>query len=267
VATPVPVAADTSRSASEPEDPNRPALKRGKPQEKPEQPENSDLGSPPSGKSAQSPGKTAASSSSSSLPQASQIQLIPAISDADGPEPRSYAFVLKAGEEEEFRKKVVALATDAIRAREKQATTGTMVAPVHPAPRGKPAGKAPQPDLKDVQLRVFDLSNSNDATLVLTAKAESVQHTSSGATVAREYFVAVVAREDLNGDLHKVFASVTDAQHLDVPRWELIDAVDANGDGSGELLFRKISDAGSAFAIYRVIGDQLYPLFEGTPGE
>jgi hypothetical protein len=32
------------------------------------------------------------------------------------------------------------------------------------------------------------------------------------------------------------------------------------------LLFRKVSDAGSAFALYRVIGNQLWPLFEGTPG-
>jgi hypothetical protein len=47
---------------------------------------------------------------------------------------------------------------------------------------------------------------------------------------------------------------------------ELIDAVDADGDGRGELLFRQISDAGRAFVLYRVIGDRLWPLFQGTPG-
>jgi hypothetical protein len=45
---------------------------------------------------------------------------------------------------------------------------------------------------------------------------------------------------------------------------ELIDAVDADGDGRGELLFREISDAGSVYGIYRAGADQLFPLFEGV---
>jgi len=76
----------------------------------------------------------------------------------------------------------------------------------------------------------------------------------------------LVEREDINGDFHKVFAEVTDTDHLDVlPRYELIDAVDADGDGRGELLFQQISDDGSTFGIYRVIGDQLYQLFQTAP--
>jgi len=117
-----------------------------------------------------------------------------------------------------------------------------------------------QPTFEDTQLRIFDLSSSNEPVLVLTTSARLPQHPE------REYFVTLVAREDLNGDLHKDFSNVTDSQHLDVlPRMELIDAVDADGDGRGELLFRQTPDAGRAFSIYRVIGDQLYPLFEGTP--
>jgi hypothetical protein len=46
---------------------------------------------------------------------------------------------------------------------------------------------------------------------------------------------------------------------------ELIDAVDADGDGRGELLFRRTFDDGSAYAIYRVTADRLWPLYEGTP--
>ena len=61
---------------------------------------------------------------------------------------------------------------------------------------------------------------------------------------------------------------ITDTQHFDsLPRFELIDAVDADGDGRGELLFRQISDAGKAFVIYRVIGDQLCRFTRGLPSK
>ena len=88
--------------------------------------------------------------------------------------------------------------------------------------------------------------------------------TSVGADL--QYYVTLVAREDISGDLHKAFSNLTDSRHLDIqPRLELIDAVDADGDGRAELLFRQMSDKGAAFVIYRVIGDQLWALFQGTP--
>jgi len=258
-------AATVPQASPEPEDPNRPILKRGKQPPRPERPESAPTASPATGKSAPASQKGDVASNVSTAGKASEVQLIPAISDAGGPEPQSYVFVLKAGEEEEFRKKMLATAADEIRAHDKQASSETIGAAPHPAQRGKPAPVKPsQPAFKDVELRVFDLTNSNEATLVLTAKAQTV---APGGAAAREYLVTLVTREDLNGDFHKVFSAITDTQHLDVaPRWELIDAVDANGDGAGELLFRKIFDTGSAYAFYRVIGDQLYPLFEGTPG-
>ena len=115
---------------------------------------------------------------------------------------------------------------------------------------------------------MFDLSNSNEPEAVLTAKAHLPRRTGGKESAAPDlqYFVTLVARQDINGDFHKALANVTDTQHLDVlPRFELIDAVDADGDGRGELLFRQVSDAGTAFVVYRVIGDQLWPLFQGTP--
>jgi len=250
-------AATVPQASPEPEDPNRPILKRGKQPPRPEVPESASTTTPSASKPSSAAQKKATSSES-------LMQLIPAISDAGGPEPQSYVFVLKAGEEEEFRKKILAMAGDEIRAHDKEVSSEAIGAAPHPA-RGKPASvKAFQPNFEDVDLRIFDLTNSNEATLVLTAKA---QIPASENAAARERLVTLVAREDLNGDFHKVFSAVTDAQHLDVePRWELIDAVDANGDGAGELLFRKTFDAGSVYAVYRVIGDQLYPLFEGTLG-
>jgi len=263
-------AATVPQASPEPEDPNRPILKRGKQPPRPEVPESDSTAGPATGKSAAASqkgevAKGDVASNVSTAGKASQMQLIPAISDAGGPEAQSYVFVMKAGEEEEFRKKMLAMATDAIRAHDKEAGSEAVAAEPHPAKRGKTAPvKAFQPNFKDVELRVFDLTNSNEATLVLTAKA---QFPASETAAGREYMVTLVAREDINGDFHKVFFALTDAQHLDVePRWELIDAVDANGDGAGELLFRKTFEAGSVYAVYRVIGDQLYPLFEGTLG-
>ena len=78
--------------------------------------------------------------------------------------------------------------------------------------------------------------------------------------------LTLIARTNLEGDLRRLFFSETDSHHLDVtPRMELIDAVDADGDGRGELLFRRTFDSGSVYAIYRVTADQLWPLYEPEP--
>jgi hypothetical protein len=202
---------------------------------------------------------------------ANQIQLIPAISDSSGPDALPYTYNMKPEEEQQFRKKMLAMAADEIRARAAQlarAGTGT-AAPVRvPSQHAKTAATKPlQPTFEDVQLRVFDLADINEPELVLTASARMPQNSRGPQGPDLQYIITLVVREDVNGDLHKALANVTDTQHLDViPRLDLIDAVDVDGDGRGELLFRQISDAGSAFVIYRVIGDRLYPLFQGTPG-
>ena len=198
-------------------------------------------------------------------PQPAPIQLIPAISDAAGPDPRPYAYSLKPEEEQKLRKKILALAADEVRA---WAAQPESVAPQRRLALPGPASKAkpPQPTFEDVQLHAFDLSNSNEPVLVLTAKARMPARPNAASDL--QYIITLVARDDIYGDLHKAFASVTDTGHFDVlSRLELIDAVDADGDGRGELLFRQVSDAGSAFVLYRVIGDRLWPLFQGTPGQ
>jgi hypothetical protein len=117
------------------------------------------------------------------------------------------------------------------------------------------------PEFHDVQLKVLDISGTNEAVLIFTATASVPSHAD------RQFSTAVVARQDIYADLHKIFAHTTDNNHLDVqPRYEFIDAVDADGDGRGELLFRQVGDTGTGFAIYRVIGDRLWPLFESKPG-
>jgi len=254
--------------APAPEDPNRPTLKRGKPVPKPTEPFSPPASSP------QSAAKPSVQPQAPSAPaKAAPLQLFPAISDADGPEPQSYKYEMKPEDENQLRTKVLALAADEVRARAKQlsaATTPSSQPAGRPGQKAKPAAShPPQPAFTDVQFRAFDLSNSNEPILILTAGARLPQNPKEKAEPSSqtEFLVALVVRQDINGDFHKVFSNVTDTDHLDVlPRMEFIDAVDADGDGRGELLFRQVSDAGSAFVVYRVIGNQLWALFQGTPG-
>ena len=261
-----------------PQDKDRPALKRGKAGAASAEEAQKKAAADTSAKAAGHAAVTPANAPPESAPQsgaqaANQIQLVPAISDSNGPDPLPYTYSMKPEEEEKFRKKMLNIAANEIRARAAAigASSTSSPQPVHtPAQHGKAtAAKPVQPIFEDVQLRVFDLADINEPELVLTADARMPQPTRKGEASSNsqdlQYMITLVVREDVNGDLHKSLANVTDTQHLDViPRLELIDAVDVDGDGRGELLFRQVSDAGSAFVIYRVIGDRLYPLFQGA---
>ena len=223
------------------EDPNRPILRRGKPDPatRHELVKNFDV------------------EAKADKDAMSRVQVFPAISDGGGPDPRPYNYDLKASEEAGYRNKMLALAS-------------AELAKAHAAPPEIPTAKSrklssaskPVPaTFDDVHLRIFDLSNSNDPVLILSAKTRPA---ATGSADGEE--ITLVARPNLDGDLRRLFFSHTDAHHLDVePRMELIDAVDADGDGRGELLFRRTSDSGSSYAIYRATADQLRPLYEGTP--
>ena len=76
--------------------------------------------------------------------------------------------------------------------------------------------------------------------------------------------MTIVARVDINDQAQKIFSSVTDTRHLDAfPRMELIDALDADANGRGDLLFRQYSDIGISYGIYRVSPYQIEKIFEG----
>jgi hypothetical protein len=255
----------TSASVSTPpappeEDPNIPVLRRGKPTPKPEEPLQTSA-SP-------SPAKPTAKPSVSAATAKPSVQIFAAISDSGGPESRPYAYQASADQEKQFREKMLAVAGDEIAARAKKLAAELGSPPAaHASTHRARKASGPQPQFQDVQLRVFDLSYSNEPVLVLSANAHMPQASNEQGSLAHlQYSITLVEREDINGDFHKIFSEVTDSDHLDVlPRYELIDAVDADGDGRGELLFQQISDDGSTFGIYRVIGDQLYPLFQTAP--
>jgi len=247
-------------TTSDENDPDRPRLRRG-------------VGPPEARNRLAAPAPTVAKAAAPApaavvASPASNIQLIPAVSDAGGPEPRPYTFNMKPDEERELRTKMLALATAEVNARDKVLAPTTAAKTLPSSSHKTRAAKAPQPTFEDIQFHVFDLSNSNEPVLIMTAKAKMpVSHAADNSRPPDGYLLTLVAREDIYGDLHKALSNVTDNQHLDVlPRLDLIDAVDVDGDGGGELLFRRVSDTGSGYVVYRVIGNQLWPLYEGPIG-
>ncbi|MGB7149558.1 MAG: hypothetical protein WBD45_10420 [Terriglobales bacterium] len=263
---PAPAPNASSSNDDEPiSDPNRPRLRRGKPETtQHEEPFATFAPEAATGASPATPPSAGKSDAAPSSAPAPPIILIPAISDAGGPDPRSYSYDLKPVEEAIYRNKMLDLAATQL-----LGSAGTKP----PAPKNvaanrsakKSSAKLPSPTFDDVSLRIFDLSSSNEPVLVLSAKAQ-LPATGSTENPAEPKEITLIARTNLEGELRKLFFEQTDSRHLDIsPRMELIDAVDADGDGRGELLFRRTFDDGSAYAIYRVTADRLWPLYEGTP--
>jgi hypothetical protein len=204
---------------------------------------------------------------------AEPVQLVPAISDAGGPDPRPYKFYWKTGEEEERRDQMLTLAADEVLAYANALAKNRI--PAKPpaaskttaAPGRKPPLKPPQPVLENVQFRAFDVWVNNQPVMILSAEAH-FPPAPGAATAPEQYSITLVTRTDIYGNPRKLYSGVTDKFHLDVtPRLELIDAVDADGDGRGELLFRETTDAGSGYIIYRATADKLWKMFDTLGAE
>lgn len=240
-------------------DPNRPILRRGKPDPNAHHEPFVNFDDPVQAATASNQaGKEAAAAKAAA---AASGLTVAAISDAAGPDPRPYTYDLKPAEEAIYRNKMLELAGQQLRPRMPANACSKL-----PAAAGKKSSssKTAKPEFEAVNLRIFDLSNSNEPVLVLSARTPVPSATASGAQVPQE--ITLIARTNLEGELQKLFFAQTDARHLDLsPRMDLIDAVDADGDGRGELLFRRTFDSASAYAIYRVTADGLWPLWQPTP--
>jgi len=203
------------------------------------------------------------------------VEIIPAVSDAAGPDPHSFGFTWLKDEEEDRRKQMLALAKEQVRAYLAAQAKATITPQASPHPTHTAASKAQKPQepiLDNVHMNAFDLWVSNQPVIVFSAEAHLPPPPAGAAHSAVHdelvYSVLLIAYPDIYNNLHKLYAGVTDKYHLDItPHLELVDAVDADGDGRGELLFKKTSDAGTGWVIYRATADKLWKLFDSLNPE
>ncbi len=244
--TPAPPAAPPP-ATSQPDDPDRPTLRRQHTTAQQQQEVENQPVTVQTTKRSQSytPLQTPAGST----------QVLAAVSDAQAAETRSYDFVWKAGEQPQIEAKMRKLALEQF-PRETPALTGSA--------------------LKNVVVRSFDLDLSNDAVVVLTAElppiaapaSQKARRAAAPATPAAPpvtRYIALIARIDLENNPQKLLVNITDSGHLDVtPRLELIDAVDVDGDGLAEILFREYGFNEKGFVVYGVGHGTATKVFEGA---
>lgn len=164
-----------------------------------------------------------------------------AISDAAGEPSRPYKFEWSADEERRVREMMTQQAIQALRPH-----LGTVR-----------KGQAPA---LDTQFFPFDLEYDNYGDILMSARWQRPAQTNDA---ARDYFVTLVAHLDIDGKPRVIFSRLTDSRRLDAqPRLELVDAVDADGDGRGELLFRAIGDRSYTYELYRVFPQNVVRLAE-----
>jgi len=170
-----------------------------------------------------------------------------AVSDNESADTRSFEFKWKAGEEQAMEVKMRKLALAQLPRENAQLNANS---------------------LKNVVMRSFDLDLSNDAVIVLSAEIPGSYLTPGGKGTPGKFisrYVTVIARVDFEGVPQKLASSVTDSSRLDVaPRLELIDAVDVDGDGLAELLFREYSFDEKSFIVYGVGRSSVTKVFEGA---
>ena len=246
----------------------RPKLRRGKPAES-----FADESIPGYSKPGERPSASATAGKVVETAAAkSDVQLVPAISDGGGPAPHSFAYEWVKGDEPDRRKQLMDSAKERLRAYVTARAKGRITPkPEHPVATKRTA-KPVEPIFENVQMVAYDLWNSNQAIIIFSADAHlppppaGVQPADPNPDL--HYSILLVAYPDIYNNLHTLYAGVTDKFHLDLtPRLDLIDAVDADGDGRGELLFRETSDAGTGWVVYRATADKLWKMFDSQRPE
>ncbi len=121
--------------------------------------------------------------------------------------------------------------------------------------RPKAAVTSPTPSLTDEDMQAFQLYFSAPVTYTYTARVPAT-------TTQPERFVTVIAQTDAEGKLQPAMRSVSDALHLDrVPRYRLIDVVDADGSNRASLLMELRAQHSRQFGLYRLLGNKPDQIF------
>jgi hypothetical protein len=242
-------ASSPSTSDESDQDSGRPVLRRGKPGEEQIAPDTLPAGHvpPPSFPNMKPTGSSAPATGGSPTTESAAatglVQIYPAISDAHDEQLRSYTYELRPDERRQYEQKLSEIAGQELAAYLKQ----------HPGPR-----PAKSPLQQDGPLYAFDPNWSNEPTFVFSAKQSSDRP-------GVEFYITVAAHNDLYGQLHKLFTSITTTVRLSItPRLQVIDMVDANGDERGDLLFRQLWDDHTSYIVYSVGMDKLEQLFQGA---
>lgn len=236
--SPTPSPETTATPEPEPEDPGRPVLRRRAP------------GAETSSTPEPSPTATPQTSPTPKLiAPAPGTQTMVAVSDNQPSDERSFAYQWKPGEEQAMDKKMRRLALAQL-----------------------PPENAALEDnaLQNVVIWSFDLDLTNEPVMVLTAEIPGSYLTPGKKSAPSKFvsrYITLIARGDYEQNLQRLAVSITDSSRLDVaPRLELIDAVDVDGDGYGELLFREYGFDQKQFVVYGVGRGTVTKLFEGAGG-
>jgi hypothetical protein len=186
-----------------------------------------------------------------------------AISDPDTMNNRPYDYTWSAEDRKKWTEQVTKLGLEAAR----------KYAAENPRLQFSPTAK-----FAETSLRATDLDYSNAPYIVFTGRIDptiaspTVTKTkasaqAAGPPVMATIYVTLVARVNYQGELNRLLTVAADSTHLDLnPRLDLIDAVDADGDNRAELLFRKTTDTGASYVIYRMTPFQMTQVFEGGSG-
>jgi hypothetical protein len=197
------------------------------------------------------------------------------VSDATPEQPNTFRYKMPESQKEELQAKLDELAQgevdkylrsigrgkaaiDAQKPAAKTAKTTARKRSATPAPQNRKS------EFAEVQFEVLDLNHRNDPILVFSGRERTATPSGATAGATQDVYITYVARVGYQGDPQGIFRSVTVNDRLDVtPKLELIDAVDAEGNGFGDLLFRRVADDGAVFALYRVSFDRMTELFHG----
>jgi hypothetical protein len=234
-----PKPAANTQSESGPDDPNRPTLRRGH-----------------AGETVKADAEDAfvVLDPKKAPAAAAPVETLVAVSDPVPTDTRPFDMNLSPEEQEHLGKQLTEMAWAEV----KKFAGGRLTFPANAV-------------FSQVKIRSFDLDYSNNPLLVYSAEYLVAPGTkfAMGGSFAQPptFYVTLVGKVDLEGRLNKLFAATTDSLHLDAySRLEFIDAVDADGDSRGELLFRRISDIGRKYVIFRAT-PYWAQMFEGASGQ